>query len=321
MQFLKSKALVFWFSVVSVITIAVILSNPNEPRVQGKRVSDWLDEIEYKGLAAGVEAPRGDAAFMILTNAGPDAAHLLATIWRNGRDRSRLTRVREQFTGNVGFDGSRKPGFVRGWCALQVVACMGADAEAAVPTFVEALTDSRAEVRMEAVFALGYIPAARSVVVPALLETTFDGTIEVARAAVVALGKQKTNAVDALPRLEMIRDDRRHPMRPQAAFAIALIDPAQLDSCLDELIAKAEESPGRFPDAAFRLLGEIGPAARSAVPAILRCIDKGGAGQISSHLEQAAWLALEKIDPDTHKAEYKKRGGDAVDRQWNRGPM
>ncbi|MCA9212027.1 MAG: HEAT repeat domain-containing protein [Planctomycetales bacterium] len=132
--------------------------------------------------------------------------------------------------------------------------------------------------------------------VPQLIEM-----IEAARSpdATLALGSIGPPASAGLPILRQLFVEEDFQVRIPAALAVSQIDP-QSDDGIAILIRSLEPKPHQFSDferkAAIRALGNLGPAAQSALPYLRRLIDS------SSETSAVAALAIWQIQPGASDA-------------------
>lgn len=322
MRFIKPNPVRLWLGLVAVVATVIVLSNPTEPRVQGKRVSDWLDEIPYGGNAPGVSVPRNEPAFAALVNGGPEIAETLANIWLAGHHDSRTARLGDRWSSFIGRNKGTRSRANRGWCAWEILTEMGPTASNAAPTFIDSLKDSSKTQRIEAMFALGRIGVLPEESVPAIMPGLDDPDPVIVFVAARSLGFFGNEARPALPQLETLKTNTSllGYVRIAATAAICRIDAGQSEARMDELIAELRRPPGERIERTPSVLGDMGADARRAIPALIDMIDQGVEGEIATQPELAAWKALKMIDSEAYEAEYVKRGGDAIDRQWNRNP-
>lgn len=104
-----------------------------------------------------------------------------------------------------------------------------------------------------------------------------------------ALGQMKTAARGAIPDLTVALQDTNATARLHFADALAKIDSEHLDSAVAALASLLDDELNQV-DAA-RDLGEIGPAARNAVPSLIKAL-----GESDAYLRQIAGESLWKID-------------------------
>jgi HEAT repeat protein len=248
------------------------------------------------GAVKGGNADQRSDACMLLAQIGPVTADVIPALLGALQDENHHVRQ----------------------AAAYALGSFGPASKDAVPSLVAALKDRDRFVRRSAAEALGKIrPAAKE--------------------AALALGKFGPAAVDAVPDLIGALQDRHPFMRLEAAEALGRIGPAVKAAVQALTEARRQDSDFRMPTAAalalFRLgvppiddlkdheesfpareirrsaalkaLGEMGPAAKDAVPALVKIIEdrysrfteKG-----TPHVRRvAAWEALQKIDPEAAK--------------------
>jgi HEAT repeat protein len=149
--------------------------------------------------------------------------------------------------------------------ALHALQELGPGAKAAVPAIQAVLKDKDERVRHEAADALGRIGPAATAATPALLEAVADKNLNVVRQALMALEK-----------VGLAPDQFATELQAAVPAFVAAFENNELESNARVL--------------AVRLLGQMGPAAAAAVPALQQAA-KGGA------LASAAQDALRKIGP------------------------
>lgn len=180
----------------------------------------------------------------------------------------------------------------------------------AIPALVDALGDSRKRVVREAALALGTMGPQAKPAGPVLVNV-LKGNVSPERElnswfcepVAEALGKIGPSVISALLEALAAEETRARgefvpwcPLRPWAAHAIRRMDsggavPVLIEALNDASLAKREE--------AARLLGEVGPEARKAVPALRKVLQAEGAE--NADLRWAATEALRRIDSDTAK--------------------
>ena len=169
---------------------------------------------------------------------------------------------------------------------------IGEDAVDAVPALVEALKGRSRLVRDCAAWTLGVIGPAAAEAVPALIET-IEGTgrrdTGTRASAAFALGKIGAEAKAAVPALQDL-------LARGEGIASKVAAPAALHRLMDDkemvtVMADALVDPDRrVRRAAADALGDLGPAAKSAVPALMKATTDE-----AREVESAARYALKKI--------------------------
>ncbi len=190
---------------------------------------------------------------------------------------------------------------------------IGRAAAPAVPALIDALSDKESAVRGLAARALGGIGQEAKPGVRALMRGVKDKEWFARREAVQALGKMGPVAKEAGPVLEGALKDEDEAVRCAAAWALAKL--GLPNKGLPVLIAGLEGESAWLRGWVARRLGEVGPPAKAAIPALTKALKDQ-----SKDVRKAAAEALKKIQaaPTTHKAtseawgqplKYKIRGG------------
>jgi HEAT repeat protein len=185
--------------------------------------------------------------------------------------------------------------------AIRAIGTFGDDAAEAVPALAGLLESPSPADRQLASFALTKMAPASQAAVGALARALSDDVVEVRMNAALALcrlGQAARPAVPALIAALRRRDNGARVgqfslnVREMTAVALgrASAGTAEGTAALTEALREARTEGSRV--AAARALGEVGPAARPAVPSLRALL---GAGQ-SDEVEQAAREALGKIE-------------------------
>jgi HEAT repeat protein len=148
---------------------------------------------------------------------------------------------------------------------------------AAVPAVIDALQDSTIrELRIGAAMTLvAFGPNAKGTL-PAFtkgLKDRDDRIRELSAQGLAALGIQAAGQMDPLSKL--LREDPSESVRFQVAFTLRSIDPEGTRSVPQLGHALGDKSP-EVRSAAARALGELGPKAMAAVPALVARLDDQG---------------------------------------------
>jgi HEAT repeat protein len=212
-----------------------------------------------RGLA-DLKRPPEKAAGMLIAAMGDNDPLVLESV---------AQALAKMGAGHVGDIASALSDKGRKDCALRTLANLGPQCESAVPQLAKALSDAGPMFRREALFALAKIGPPAAAALPQIQAELNDETPEVQYAAVYALGKIGPAAKSAAPALrkKLSSDDAFLKM----ATVWALL---QIEGKSDRLVKMAvpmfsdllnDEREMRRVEAA-RSLGEIGPAASSALP-------------------------------------------------------
>lgn len=180
--------------------------------------------------------------------------------------------------------------------AAQGLGNIGPDAKDAVPALARAL-EADASVRCPAAIALGQIRLAVGNVVQLLGQALQDEDRNVRWAAAGALGNIGAQAKEAIPLLRQALDDRDEGVRQTAAEALVKLGvPGR---AVPVLIASLEDKHWCNRRWAAKILGDVGPPAKAAIPALRKALKDEHA-----EVREAATEALKKIQaaPATRKA-------------------
>jgi HEAT repeat protein len=160
----------------------------------------------------------------------------------------------------------------------------GGEAVSAVPKLVRTLRDPVPAVREAAAYALGEIgPTASDQTVPSLLTLlTKDEEALVRRSAAFALGQFGKNLATAPPdQVDAVRDalakaltDTDAAVRQTAASALGRLGAELARPGVPALARALQDADAIVRRDTARALGEIGPAARAAVPEMLKCFNR-----------------------------------------------
>jgi HEAT repeat protein len=314
--------------------IAVLLAGyitPREPAYGGKPLSFWLAQMD------GADA--GQAQLAIRGIGPKAIPFLFEKVRRDNSRFQRWSRaIRLKLSPATAKDASRPPGDARQKArivaalrllearglpsiisalddpddnvrllAIAALSSIGPQGSAAVPGLIQRVTDPSPEVRAAAILALRYMGPDKARAVPVLIQSLQDRTLArpdgdtltpIQDLAAQVLGKIGPPARPALPCLSALLTETNASTRHQAILALWRIDH---DTNLVELavretaVAHEDSTRKRF----LEVLGEMGPAARPAVPVILSLITNAPSPAKSSptSVPAAARSALRRVDP------------------------
>jgi hypothetical protein len=191
--------------------------------------------------------------------------------------------------------------------AVRAAMLIGSNADSAIPALAELVNDSNGLVRVEAVFALSVMGPNKKLTIPALIRALNDSnrgpkpgmTVSVRENAACALGDFGFAAQAAVLPLTKLLSDTNSFARLEAAIALWRIklDTNVIPLLIAELEAATDALSSRRILNAF---GEMGPAAKAAVPGILKTI-RDRRGMLNDHgidIPAVGLNALEEIDPE-----------------------
>ncbi len=206
--------------------------------------------------------------------------------------------------------------------ACEIMAAIGPAAKSAVPALVDRLQDENELVIRAAARALGRITAQPDIVLPAVQSLLKHPAVSVRITALRAIGEYGTDAVVAVPSALSFLTDQSPVLRASAAEALGRIGDSRSEVIIALVNALADQSaavtmnaanalsqlgapavPSLLPlltDADYRqlaveMLGEMGVAAESAVPALLELLTK--LEDTDEELRREVFIALGSIGP------------------------
>jgi len=256
---------------------------------------------------------RGYAA-RALAKMGPDAKGAVPVLTELLGDQAEYSIATWVDTGGFGRPAKRQM-YVRA-NAAEALGSIGPDAQTAIPTLLELLQDSQADVRKAAADALGNLGPASKEAVPALTALLSDKESAVRGPAARALGRIGPEAKPAALALAKLLDDKTkyeegvnlvyglgRPLeefaktlcvRDNAVTALLRIGPEATLPTLRELLGD-EEAEAR--SAAAKGLGLFGPKAKTAVPDLIATLRDE-----SWQVRHSATEALGAVGPEAKAA-------------------
>jgi len=177
--------------------------------------------------------------------------------------------------------------------AMQVLARIGPDAAPAVPALAELLKAGDAPTKTEALYALGAVGPGAEPAVETIITQLGDTDPRVAQAASYALGKIGPAANAAIPALAKLGQSEDELLRLTSVWATLKIGPRtpeMMKNAMPILIGALKNSREFVRIEAAITLGDFGPAAGDAVPAL-----ESAANDASAAVRSAAAAAIKKI--------------------------
>jgi HEAT repeat protein len=162
----------------------------------------------------------------------------------------------------------------------------------AAPALQKSLGDDEAGVRLAAARALFSIQGIEAaMVIPVMTRALKDDDPDMRRDAAALIGDFGAAAKDSVPALIASLKDPDGGVRSAAAWAIARITGGQAtQKAIDVMIAALKDKEPRARQDAARLLGDVGPDARSAIPALNEAMEDP-----NDEVRKAATDALGKV--------------------------
>jgi len=177
------------------------------------------------------------------------------------------------------------------WHAASALGAIGSRPEKSVPALSKLLSHSSADVRLHAALALAEFGTEAKSAVPALVNSLNDSNETVRRSAIWSIGEIGPAASNAIPELNKTLEDASGVIAIHTMEALGKIGSAAVPMLTEKL------DDEHFQILAAHVLGEIGPAAKSAVSkltSLIRSKDKD--------VQFEAMLAIANIGPDAQQA-------------------
>lgn len=185
--------------------------------------------------------------------------------------------------------------------AAVALGAWGADGSGSVPALKAALADPDLSVRFEAARALVHVTprghAARADAVPVLTAACEQKDEETRAEAARYLASLGAPAKGAVPALRKLLADEKTVVQLEAALALVALDPKAASEAVPALTAALKSNTGtddpHIPVRAANALAELGPAAKAAVPELVRLFDAK-----NPHVRLTAATAAARIAPE-----------------------
>jgi HEAT repeat protein len=179
--------------------------------------------------------------------------------------------------------------------AIDALTGMSPKVHEVVPALSEKLKDKEAGIRLAAAAALLAIQGREArAAVPTLVELLAQPDIHHRRTAVGLLGDLGATAKEALPALTRARTDVDGGVRTAAAWAIAKIQRSEAAQAAAAVMMEAlTDKDATVRKHSIRCLAQVGPDARSAIPALVKAFQED-----TQEVSNAAAEALRRIDPE-----------------------
>lgn len=146
---------------------------------------------------------------------------------------------------------------------LNAAITLGKIGKAAVGELTELLPSENEDVRFYSVWALGWIGADAKAAAPAVIRALADKSEGVRRKAAFALGRIAPDPETAVPALINALDDKQEDVCQAAADGLSKIGAPAVKALIEALTG-----PEKVRQHAANALGEIGPDAKAAIPAL-----------------------------------------------------
>lgn len=181
------------------------------------------------------------------------------------------------------------------YAALEAIAELDKDAGPAIPVLLKALSREDTELKIAAMETLGRLKKVAAPAVKDIVPYLADENLELRRAAVWAIKGIKAQPEVCIPALLPALNHSDRLLRIQAATALGEFKAAEAVDPLRKWL-----SDPKLQSTAIYALKEIGPAAKSAAPELVKFLASEDDEQAaeSLYLRQAAFDALAAMGPD-----------------------
>jgi len=276
----RSRAIAWVVLLVVIAAVAAFCAlRPREPVYEGKRLSEWLRDLDDNTLAADSRNRAVGAVLQIGSNCVPTLVELLhsSDSWLKRRLMESVgnqSRIRFHFT-----TAQER----RGW-AIQGIKVLG---PAAIPMLIDLLNDKGA--MTTAMICLSQVGP--EVVWP-LTRTLTNEAPRVRSAAIVTLGLLRSNGQVAVPALvARLESDEDNRVRASAANALGYIgkDP---EVAVPALVKHLSDADPTIRAQAALALAKFGRQAQAGVPMLLKTMRDE-----NLTVRNSAAVALKEIDP------------------------
>ncbi len=173
---------------------------------------------------------------------------------------------------------------------VAAIAAIGPPAIQAIPLLIRESTNSNAEVRVNAIWALGCIHARAEVALPVLIKSLRDAARDVRTSTINSLAKFGSEAKPALPAIVEALKDPEATVRQRAASALGAIH-MESESVVPALTAALDDTDYLVRLSASDSLGFFGKTAGRAVSKLVEMTNDS-----DGIVRDSARLALKKIE-------------------------
>jgi len=255
-------------------TVFFFLQSTHDPVYQGKRLSVWLKEYDFKKSADGKEIIEGDmrAADEIVKQAGTNAIPTLL----------RLLREEDSKKHNIDSNGGEASDGFR---------VLGAGATNAVPDLIKIYEQNRAA-RVDILYSLNCIGTNADVPVDWLLPKLKDPDRKIRTGIAYVLAQMHTKSEQAIPALIQCLSDSDGMIRGDAALALASCG-TDAAPAIPQLIGLLNDPDHNVRGSAALALGSCGTDAKPAIPQLIGLLNDKSKSE-----RNCAALAIKEIDPE-----------------------
>lgn len=242
-----------------------------EPVHEGKPLHKWIADLQY---------PNPDVRYwaaLALEKMGPKAKPALLELTKVSLDGNEDERVRRFSILALGAIGPEAKAAVPLLALMlpdkdygnSAAYALGNIGEPALQPLLDALTGENDEASLNATLGLGKMgPKAKDAVVP-LMARLNDSNVTRRYATARVLGKIGPEARAAEKPLRALLKDKDAGVRVSATLALARINREYVPTAVADLTAVVKDKQSKVREFSASALGEIGPAAKAAVPALI----------------------------------------------------
>jgi HEAT repeat protein len=276
---------------------AVRAEEPAQKRHAGKMIEAWLDDLRSPDLAVRQNA------FQVMRTLGSNAGDVVPALIRLLGDPDETVGTAVSWgLASVGYDAITplSEAMETGSPTVRLRAMMAFEKmrpkpAGVLPLLAKRVLDEEMGNRLAAIATIRSFGAAGILAAPELGKALFDSNREVRVAAATAICDLGPDASALIP--ELVRSLGDPDVRLLAVRTLGRIGPKSFPA-IDRLVALLSDRDTHMLLEATSTLGKIGPAAKSAVPALEKV--QRGAGSGNPYIDAAAREALFRISPQKY---------------------
>lgn len=266
-----------------------------EPQYLGRPLSHWAEQLKAEFPE---ERRKAAEAFVVLGSSGASAVPALEELLHD-RDPDVRIAVLDALT-SIGPEGQpAAPAVVElladqdervRYNAAEALGRIGAECDQVIPSLTRLLDDQAGNVRVVAAVSLHQLDPQSRQALPTLVALLDDPSPLIRSRAVFALARYGRDVKPALPLLIRAMNDAIPEVRARSAVAIAGVG-GEAQAAVPSLVQAMEKA--EYPEeclAEVYALGQIGPGAKEAIPALKRVAARHTDPAVARHVQDTLQL-------------------------------